>query len=742
MAKVILFLIFPYTKFELNINLIPTYGYNSIYNSKFVSNSDPTTLRLSAKTIFNTALQRFRGGCREIQLMIFMKQVLFLFFVLTQIIASAQTPKNVIIFIGDGYGVAAKTAARMALGQGQDGARFSTDANFQLMAIDKLRYNTMLTTHSLNSWITDSAPGSTVYSAGKKGKVQNEAIAFNLNDNQSVETILESAKKNGYAVGLVTTTRITHATPADFAAHIWNRDLEDVIAAQLISKSQTEYSENFGVAYDSVRKHWVLPDPKMGVDIDVLLGGGTRQFIARGNASEIVRDAKGSVMTQTDGSTDTIRNLGSRKDGVDLIAKAKSRGYVYINSRDALLNLDVSQFNASNNTKLLGLFNASMLNYEQDRQLSAAWEPTLADMTDVAIKVLEAKSPKGFFLMVEGGRIDHLEHANAGGIAVSDDKKSIVLAYDKEQFSPDLIYSDTSANSKTTGGIYGSDYLIKEVLAFDYAIEKGRNLLKDKSAQTLIFSTSDHETGGLAVVGLHDQNSTNKIRTYAATPKQDAASTTTGTTASVNDNPRPVGLTAGANWFPNYSMVDFQGYKWPSVSKFEKRIVISYGSNPLANGNGTKFGSGPGNHTPADIFVGADDNVGGTVASKITGRGLLDNTDLTPIMKDFLGLNNFQTGVIGVPAYVPSFKSKIYPNPSNGSYNFEFKLEKSAQVRIDILTINGLIVDTLNVGKLNAGDQLINWNSKVNDSQFANGFYIYTIYLDNEPAASEKFLKK
>ncbi len=554
------------------------------------------------------------------------------------VIISAQTPKNVIIFIGDGYGVAAKTAVRMALGQGQEGARFSDDANFQLMAIDKLRYNTMVTTHSLNSWITDSAPGSTVYASGKKGKVQNEAIGFNLKNNQSIETILESAKKNGFAVGLVTTTRITHATPADFAAHVWNRDLEDVIAAQLISKTPSEYRENFGAAYDSVRKHWILPAPKTGVDIDVLLGGGTRNFSPRGSSNEIVRDAKGAVMTKTLGGTDTIRNNGSRKDKIDLIDKAKSRGYVYINSRDALLNLDVSQFSGANNTKLLGLFNASMLNYEQDRQLSAPWEPTLADMTEVAIKVLRAKSPKGFFLMVEGGRIDHLEHANCGGIAVSDDKKSIVLAYDKEQFSPDLIYSDTLANSKATSGIYGSDYLIKEVLAFDYAIEKGRNLLKDNSAQTLLFSTSDHETGGLAVVGLHDESSTNKIRTYAATPQQDAASTSSGTTATVNDNPSPVGLTIGADWFPNYELVDFQGYKWPQVLKFEKRIVISYGSNPIANGNGTKFGSGPGNHTPSDIFVGSDDNVNGAFASKITGRGLLDNTDLTPIMKAFLGL--------------------------------------------------------------------------------------------------------
>ena len=144
--------------------------------------------------------------------------------------AQAQQPRNVIIYIGDGYGIAAKTAARMALGQGQDTRRFSNDINFQAMAIDKLRYTTMVTTHSKNSWITDSAPGASVYAAGKKGKVNNEAIAFDMETNQPIETILENAKKNGYAVGLVTTTRITHATPADFASHIWNRDIRLVVS--------------------------------------------------------------------------------------------------------------------------------------------------------------------------------------------------------------------------------------------------------------------------------------------------------------------------------------------------------------------------------------------------------------------------------------------------------------------------------------------------------------------------------
>ena len=134
--------------------------------------------------------------------------------------AQASSNNNVIIYIGDGFGLAPKTAARMAMGQGTTGKRFTSDAGFQVLALDKLKYNATVTTHSLNSWITDSAPGASVYACGKNGKQDNEVISLNPATGASIETILEAAKKQGYAVGLVSTARITHATPAAFASHI------------------------------------------------------------------------------------------------------------------------------------------------------------------------------------------------------------------------------------------------------------------------------------------------------------------------------------------------------------------------------------------------------------------------------------------------------------------------------------------------------------------------------------------
>ncbi|MEI6410732.1 MAG: alkaline phosphatase [Bacteroidota bacterium] len=554
--------------------------------------------------------------------------------------AVAQKPRNVIMYIGDGFGIAPKTATRMALGQGRDDSRFSDDKHFRLMEIDNLRYTATLTTHSRNSWITDSAPGATVYAAGKKGKVNNEAIAFNMQANVPVETILEYAKKQGYAVGLVTTTRITHATPADFASHIWNRDLEDIIASQFISASQADYASVYGTSYDSLSKHWVLPLPKRGVEIDVLLGGGARHFLPKTAAStnKNIVDAAGNPIKNAAGNPVSIN--GSRVDNIDLVEIAKSRGFKYVNSRDALMNLDLSQFTPGSSKKLLGLFNASHCEYEQDRQLNKPWEPNLADMTQIAIEVLKRKGgTKGFFLMVEGGRIDHMEHANVGGIAYAPGTNTMIVVSDKEAPSPDLIYA--SNNPTATPGIYGSDYLIKEVLSFDNSIGKGRDLLEDPNSETLIFSSSDHECGGLAVVGLHDeadaQNNGTKVRTYAKTPSQTAAN-------GGGTNPAPNGVTPGEAWFPDYTTYSFQGYDYPKPSNpTGPRIVISYGSNPVVNGNGTNLGATAGNHTPQDVWVGSDDNVGGTFSSRITGRGLLDNTDLTPIMKDFLKLSGYST---------------------------------------------------------------------------------------------------
>ena len=664
---------------------------------------------------------------------------------------------NVILYIGDGFGLAPKTAARMAMGQGTAGKRFASDAGFQVLNLDKLKYNATVTTHSLNSWITDSAPGASVYACGKAGKQDNEVIALNPASGAPIETILEAAKKQGYAVGLVTTTRVTHATPAAFASHIWYRDLEDYISAQFIASTQAQYEAIFNTSptasyrYTAARD-WVLPAPKVGVELDVLLGGGSRHFLPRNVASpyETIVDRTGApVINPATGAAATLTR-GRRADDVDLVSYAVTqRNYGFVNSRDALNNLDLSQYGPGGK-KLLGLFNPSHVNFEQDRQTNAAWEPSLAEMTHMAIEVLKAKSNgKGFFLMVEAGRIDHLEHANAGGLTVVANPaggNQYTVEADQPAYGGggEANYLATPATART-GSVYASDYMIKEVLAFDYAVAEGRALLATPAAtgKTLIFSTSDHECGGFAVTGLHDeadaqQNGT-KIRTYSgqitkSVPAEAGYATPTNLV-------RGDGGTGG--WFPDYVLTSFQGKDYPQpASATGRRIVVAYGSNPLTNGNGTRASTGvgsnqgatPGNHTPQDIWVGAEDNANSADptfgARGIAGQGLLDNTSVTPLMARFLGIDATPFSLRAAPgtsAATPGLE--LSPVPFSGSFDVAFTLPVAGAVTVELFDEMGRRVQRVLVAeRYAAGTHSV----AVDGSRLRAGLYIAAVSVNGQ----------
>ncbi|QKG57403.1 alkaline phosphatase [Hymenobacter sp. BRD128] len=662
------------------------------------------------------------------------------------------TNNNVILYIGDGFGLAPKTATRMAMGQGRDGKRYTTDAGFQILNLDKLKYNTTVTTHSLNSWITDSAPGASVYACGKPGKQDNEVLALNASTGAPLETILEAAKKQGYAVGLVTTTRVTHATPAAFASHIWYRDLEDYISAQYIASSEAQYEAIFNSSptasyqYQAARD-WQLPSTKVGVELDVLLGGGARHFLPKNAAStyNAVVDAAGNPVMNAAGTAVTLK--GTRADDVDLVKYAvDQRGYSYVNSRDALLNVanNISQYGVGGK-KLLGLFNASHVNYEQDRQTNANWEPSLADMTNIAIQVLKAKSNgKGFFLMVEAGRIDHLEHSNTGGISVvagSGTTNQFVVDADKPTYvgNGDTGVGATPTTPRTAN-VYGSDYMIKEVMAFDYAVAEGRNLLNTPAnGHTLLLSTSDHECGGFAVTGLHDEadfskNGT-KIRTYAgAITKSVPAEAGYATPTNL------VRGDGGANgWFPDYVLTSFQGKDYPTpASATGKRIVVAYASNPLTNGNSTNQSGTAGNHTPQDVWVGADDNTG-THAAQFTGRGLLDNTSLTPVMADFLKLSTFAT-TLNVRGNLPAATVDAFhlsPVPFENQFQVNFTLPAAGSVTVELFNEMGQRVQTVVAGQRFAtGAHVL----PVDGTHLKPGLYVATVTIDGQ-VISKKTIK-
>jgi len=681
-------------------------------------------------------------------------------------------PRQCVLFIGDGFGLSAKTAARMAMGQGTIGHRYTEDPGFKILALDKLNFSATVTTHSRNSWITDSGPGATVYASGEDGKIDNEGIAFDVEKGKPIETILEAAKKEGYAVGLVTTTRITHATPAAFASHLWFRDLEDYIAAQYISTTEGEYEAIYNNPASTIKPYdpardYQLPAPKVNVDVDVLLGGGLRHFYPNGQY-DTVRDAKGAPVVDANGNV--VRLGGKRTDNVNLVNIAKERGFTYVNSRDALLNLDVSQFTPGSNAKLLGLFNASHNNYEQDRQMNAQWEPSLFEMVEAAIKVLKAKGgKKGFFLMVEGGRIDHLEHANSGAITVVPGTPYNQYTVDSDQPSyvgGEAVYGVTPTTPRLDS-VYGSDYLIKEVLAFDYSVAQARKLLKDKDgSKTLIFSTSDHECGGTALVGLHDaadaQNNGTHVRTYALAPRQNgiqgssggaATATTVATPTNVTRGDIDFGTTSPNGWFPNYTKYSFQGRPelWPRVDTSGRRIVVAYASNPLTNGNGTKAGGTPGNHTPMDIWVGADDNMFGLFARRITGHGLLDNTYLTRIMANFLKLYNFGNETddnaassgrtdITAPAEVKDInvhQLSAYPNPANNNVNITFTSPAKGDYVVNIYSVSGGLMKSIKGTIAERNNKSIS----VDAANLANGMYTAKLVILSNGTAQSSVTK-
>ncbi|WP_421247529.1 alkaline phosphatase [Aeromonas jandaei] len=275
--------------------------------------------------------------------------------------------RNVIFFLGDGMGLNTLTAARI-YGVGEEGS----------LTIDTLPETAFIKTFSHDSQVTDSAPSMSAYMTGVKSN--NGVISMDSNATQEsncsksagkpATTLLELAKAAGRGTGVVTTTRVTHATPAATYAHLCNRDLEADIAAQLVPG---------GAGYNSALKG----------GIDVVLGGGSSFFLPRADK-------------------------GKREDGRNLISEMKAKGYQFAGNLDELNKAEAGK-------PLLGLFGASHMKYDLDRPTS---EPSLAQMTLAAIKQLKEKK-QGYFLMVEGGRIDHALHDTNAKRALQD-----TLAFD------------------------------------------------------------------------------------------------------------------------------------------------------------------------------------------------------------------------------------------------------------------------------------------------------------------------
>jgi len=268
--------------------------------------------------------------------------------------------RNVIFFLGDGMGINTLTAARIyAVGESGE------------LTIDTLPESAFVKTFSNDAQVTDSAASMSAYMSGVK---QNNGVISMSGDTSAiapaadgssrctngsaVPTLLELAKARGLATGIVTTTSVTDATPAATYAHACHRKLQNQIAAMMVPG---------GAGYNAA----------LGSGIDLVFGGGTQYFKPAASG-------------------------GKRTDGRDLLAELQARGYRTATDTAGLAAL------AGASQPAIALFAQEDLAYDAERD--PAKQPSLAEMTRKAVSLLGQKGDQGFFLMVEGGLIDHALH--------------------------------------------------------------------------------------------------------------------------------------------------------------------------------------------------------------------------------------------------------------------------------------------------------------------------------------------
>ncbi|KAI3661196.1 hypothetical protein MP638_005633 [Amoeboaphelidium occidentale] len=300
--------------------------------------------------------------------------------------------KSVIFMVTDGFGPASETFARTYYQY----VHKDTNSPFDKLPLDSILIGSSRT-KSGSSWITDSAAGATAFSCAQK--TYNGAIAVNSTYGPCA-TILEAAKLKGYITGMVVTASVTDATPASFASHVTYRWYEQIIAEHLLGVNSP-----------------------IGRTVDLLFGGGLCQFVPQGDGS-------------------------CRKDGLDLISLIE--GNVVLNR---------SHFDALDDYTLpvTGLFSPGHMPYAIDRNLTET--PSLKEMVEKSLKIMKKNTEntaddKGFFMLIEGSRIDHAAHNN-----------------------------DPAAH-------------VHEILAYQEMVEVVKQFVEENPG-TILVSTSDHETGGL-----------------------------------------------------------------------------------------------------------------------------------------------------------------------------------------------------------------------------------------------------
>jgi alkaline phosphatase len=356
---------------------------------------------------------------------------------------SGRPAKNIIIMLGDGMSVAHRSAARIvAKGYAKGKAQGR-------LAMDTFPQTAMVMTASLNSIVTDSAPGMSNYVNGNKAQNNQEGVfpddTTDAFDNPRIEYLSEYLHRlKGTSTGIVTTADVFDATPAANAVHTSNRGAGTGIVDQFL-------------------------DDRNLTGLTVLMGGGRKWFLPNASNTTSPQNSNGSqrktstdYVLSNDITTGWSASKGALDSNRDLISDFQTAGFTYAPDKTTLVN-------AGTPSKLLGLFSFSNMNVAFDkingrRNASSVVsdfgfpdQPMLDEMTDSALNVLK-QNPNGFVLMVEAASIDKQAH------------------------------------------LMDSDRWMLDVVEFDRAIQKAKDFAT-ANPDTLVIITADHECGGAALIG-------------------------------------------------------------------------------------------------------------------------------------------------------------------------------------------------------------------------------------------------
>lgn len=423
--------------------------------------------------------------------------------------------RNIIILLGDGMGIQHRTAARIV--------RYGLTAGHPngALAMDTMPGIGLVATASLNSIVTDSAPGMSNYVTGNKAQNNQEGVlpdnTADAFDNPRMEYLSEYLHRvKGKSLGIVSTADVEDATPAANAVHTSNRGAGTGICDQYLDESQR-------------------------TGLSVLLGGGRRWFLpagqfgsSRGNSTDyVLTGEEATAYGLTPGTPGS--NPGALDPTRNLIGDFQAQGFAYASDRTSLANV------APGATKLLGLFGYGNMNVAYDKiakrrgaqpgrgtafvvdDYQAPDQPLLDDMADAAVNVLN-KNPNGFVLMIEGAHIDKQSHA------------------------------------------MDADRAIWETIEFDNAVRKCLDFA-NRVGDTTVIVTADHECSGFSILG---------ALTGGIANLQSQPSDTGVLDPATQPNRQKVVGTYDAAGFPNYTILA-DGF--PASADIDGKLLIGFGAN-------------------------------------------------------------------------------------------------------------------------------------------------------------------